>query len=314
MDLNRPFGDRVDNDGNSIIDDLFESNDDDYYQPVPGGNEGWQITRGWLPAGFLESRQPGPALPALRARQLYAYHLFNLLESLQETFAFIYPRPSPNPEMLDPGSRLFAIESDDADETDADETDADETDADRAKPPVGLDAALASNVARQRLHTRRVLAQWAVNIVDFLDADAIMTPFRYPISTDDHEPDVGSRRVVWGCEYPDLIITETLAFHDRGIADTDKDDGSGKTTNPPPPRFRMMTSTKSGCRKDLCLSNCTPPAIRIFPSRPPSFSRMESSWMLAGLPRQIRSAGPPYGESRSPVASPVPCCRTIPSG
>ena len=72
--------------------------------------------------------------------------------------------------------------------------------------------------------TRRELAQWAVNVVDYIDADAIMTPFRY---ADGIEED----NVVWGCENPDLIITETLAFHDRAIADTDEDDGPDDNTN-----------------------------------------------------------------------------------
>ena len=43
-----------------------------------------------------------------------------------------------------------------------------------------------------------------------------MTPYRY-------EDGNADEYVVWGCEQPDLIITETLAFHDRGIADTTED-------------------------------------------------------------------------------------------
>ena len=38
----------------------------------------------------------------------------------------------------------------------------------------------------------------------------------------------GDRRVVWGSEYPELIITETLAMHDRRVIDSDKDDGPGE--------------------------------------------------------------------------------------
>lgn len=73
----------------------------------------------------------------------------------------------------------------------------------------------------------RSLAQWAINIVDFLDGDAVMTPFRYNPSG------VGDQFVVWGCEQPDLIITETLAFHDRSIADTAHDDYKPTPTAPP---------------------------------------------------------------------------------
>ncbi|MBN2023001.1 MAG: hypothetical protein JW809_09415 [Pirellulales bacterium] len=89
----------------------------------------------------------------------------------------------------------------------------------------------------------RQVAQWAVNVVDFRDRDAIMTPFEYdidpfhdndgspnntwdvdgvvdrdpkPAATDD---DQAHRGLVWGGERPELLITETLAFHDRRTED-----------------------------------------------------------------------------------------------
>ena len=77
----------------------------------------------------------------------------------------------------------------------------------------------------------RLLAQWAVNAVDFRDADSAMTRFPYdsepfkvkrtmpanPQSGDivkqvfAWEPDDG---VVWGMEQPELLLTESLATHD----------------------------------------------------------------------------------------------------
>ncbi|MCX7424456.1 MAG: hypothetical protein NTW96_02270 [Planctomycetia bacterium] len=91
----------------------------------------------------------------------------------------------------------------------------------------------------EKADARRV-AQWAVNIVDFRDRDAIMTPFEYDIepfdatgwnvdgvigapSTDDTAP---YRGLVWGCERPELLITETLAFHDRRTEDLPADGGT----------------------------------------------------------------------------------------
>jgi len=88
-------------------------------------------------------------------------------------------------------------------------------------------------------------AQWAVNAVDFRDRDAIMTPFEFdlfpftdeggdpsPWDVDgkldlDDEAAAPHRGLVWGMEAPDLLITETLAFHDKRVADTDQEGGGG---------------------------------------------------------------------------------------
>jgi len=111
----------------------------------------------------------------------------------------------------------------------------------------------------------RLIAQWAVNVVDFRDRDSIMTPFEYdihPFKNDDYNSSTGDdpipgcwdvdgvveeaavwglpnrnsltppfdddktdyRGLVWGCERPELLITETLAFHDRRTEDLDSGD------------------------------------------------------------------------------------------
>ncbi len=105
----------------------------------------------------------------------------------------------------------------------------------------------------------RAIAQWAVNVVDYRDSDSIMTPFEfdvYPfaannawnpgqlidtwdvdndISTDDDGLPTIYRGVVWGCERPELLITETLAFHDKGTVDTKLDSSGQFSTQHDPP-------------------------------------------------------------------------------
>ncbi len=80
----------------------------------------------------------------------------------------------------------------------------------------------------------RKIAQWAVNAVDAMDPDGVMTAFEYDVnpwngwSVDGilgTEDDVDrfnfpERRVVWGSEQPDMVITETLATHDRRVHDS----------------------------------------------------------------------------------------------
>ncbi len=72
------------------------------------------------------------------------------------------------------------------------------------------------------------LAQWAVNVVDFRDHDNIMTRFEFdaePFDQAGWEPQGPHGGVVYGCEMPVLLITETLAFHSRRVVDSANDDG-----------------------------------------------------------------------------------------
>ena len=120
------------------------------------------------------------------------------------------------------------------------------------KPDVDLDDPTQPlrNLKRRRELTARRIAQWAINVVDFRDSNAIMTPFEYDVDPfngwqqmdgDPTTPDIpdppapgfqNERRVVWGAEYPDLLITESAAFHDVRMKDT-KWDTSGKKTDDP---------------------------------------------------------------------------------
>ena len=55
----------------------------------------------------------------------------------------------------------------------------------------------------------KAMAQWAVNVVDFRDADSVCTH----LQVDGFN--------VWGCERPELLITETFAFHARMTEDSE---------------------------------------------------------------------------------------------
>ena len=111
---------------------------------------------------------------------------------------------------------------------------------------------IAPSLANARMRATAI-AQWAVNVVDFRDADAAMTRFEFdilpfgcgtnggttarpaywaPDRIDQSVNGVSNKTyvgVVWGMEMPELLLSETLSFHDRKARDTDLD-LSGKTT------------------------------------------------------------------------------------
>jgi hypothetical protein len=65
------------------------------------------------------------------------------------------------------------------------------------------------------------LAQWAVNVVDFRDDDSIMTPFDYDETFAAGSTSWNVSKRVWGAERPEILLTESLAWHDRKTDDTD---------------------------------------------------------------------------------------------
>jgi hypothetical protein len=105
-------------------------------------------------------------------------------------------------------------------------------------PQYDYDDSLDADTNPSAAETARALAQWAINVVDFRDADCIMTPFNYDPNpfdgwTDANNgiPDQNNPNIVWGCERPELLITETIAGHDRRTEDTDLDEPDKKKTD-----------------------------------------------------------------------------------
>ena len=94
----------------------------------------------------------------------------------------------------------------------------------------------ALSATEKKEELRRRIAQWAINTVDMRDSDAIMTPFEYdPNPFDGWDVDGNpqtvetNRELVFGMEYPDLILTEAIAFHDKRLKDTKHDSGDQNT-------------------------------------------------------------------------------------
>lgn len=118
---------------------------------------------------------------------------------------------------------------------------------------------------RETLRRRIAIAQWAVNAVDFMDADSSFTPFEFDINpfngwhvdgalatrpngtgglevgfenpvTDPFDTGAGpqnERFVVWGLERPDVLLTEAIGFHEhRSHLDTGNDARQGHMPNP----------------------------------------------------------------------------------
>lgn len=115
-------------------------------------------------------------------------------------------------------------------------------------PGLKFDPSTASNADKLNHEIRQQrIAQWAVNAVDFMDADNVMTCFEYDVYIGKNESGQygwdtnadgilrasdltagGDLRVVWGVEQPALLLTEAFAWHDRRVRDSKYDDGVKK--------------------------------------------------------------------------------------
>lgn len=190
MNLNRPFGDGRDTNGNGIVDE---------HAAVPAASEAAipeviQTAMGNVPVDNNNNGIVGDP-NEYQARQIFGRQLYTLMMTL-------LPLSAPN-----------NINS----------------------PVIALDFDGDGNPTSEE--TAFVVAQWVANVIDFRDADAIMTPFEFdldpftgPDLTLDGNPatdEGGDRRLVWGTERPELLITEATAWHDRRTEDLPEDGGQG---------------------------------------------------------------------------------------
>ncbi len=228
MDLNRPFGNGRDDNGNGVIDEPGEGMQEAVVGPdrsfanpnrppllawFDPDNDGYGIQAGSY-AGTTINPNSGTArlqndLGDGQARQVYAKHLYALMMLLVD-YEFY--------------------------------------DTDGWNDTTG---------ANTRLEVARRIAQWVVNVVDFRDRDSIMTGFEFdldPFTDDVPDPnnspwdvdgdlttDEGAnvREVLWGCERPELLITETISTHERRTAD--ESIGGLRSDNPnPDPHYDQM--------------------------------------------------------------------------
>ncbi|MBB3204578.1 hypothetical protein FHS27_000342 [Rhodopirellula rubra] len=67
----------------------------------------------------------------------------------------------------------------------------------------------------------RRIAQWAVNVIDYRDPDSVMTRFVFdPDPFDGWNPGPPTaQNTVWGVERPELVFSESAAYHDVRVTD-----------------------------------------------------------------------------------------------
>ena len=235
MDLNRPFGNGQDDNGNGMIDEPAESD----------------VTVG---------------------KQRFARDLYVLMMLLMNEEYLVEPDPSSaNDEFLQ--NEIYRdnnVNIDDKEET-----------------------------LFRKLTARRI-AQWAINCADFRDADAIMTPFEYDETPfdgwdvdEDPSTDEGpTRGLVWGAERPELLITETFAYHDRRCTDeVESDLGSPDLDHE---KLETDTDPDEGPGLDDDLD-------QLYQPRGALFVELYNPWTSADQPpAEFYTAHPDFGGTKTP--------------
>ncbi len=187
FDINRPFGNGADDNNDGVVDDPYEAYAGETSVSQAPFNTAFSqsgdITFDLNGDGSIDNNELKYARSM--ARQIFARHLFCLMLVLTDN--------GYNPVTVEDGSLT---------------------------------------PDQQRELTIRRLAQYAINVVDARDSDSVMSAFEYDVNpfdgwnvdgnvaTNENNGTYDQRRVVWGLEAPDLLITETTAFHNKRIKDT----------------------------------------------------------------------------------------------
>ena len=208
FDINRPFGNGFDDDADGIVDEPDEYN----------------VAEGAIPEPLLTPQGERVSVDAdgdglvrrgvqegIRVRQKFARDLYMLVllttEAVDRDGDGEIIREFPTN-----GSGQFRLDGGD----------------------FNFDFSGGGNVQQNRIGFRSLVAQWAINVADFRDPDSIMTPFEVdlnPYNGWDVDGDIDSatqedpsfRRVFWGTERPELLLTECAAFHDTRTENLDTD-------------------------------------------------------------------------------------------
>ena len=326
LDLNRPLGNGVDDDDDNYLDNEA-TNGDVMWSAIavtPSSAPFLPLSGPFMDANndgiFKGSSTESPSLADTSdglARQLLARHLYVLAWSVVDPTQF-YPTQPGTPPLVSSRDALAPLVNSSLTPKYA-----------TASPPYTPPAAV--DLLKARAAIARRLAQWAVNMVDFRDRDSVMTGFEYdvdpfndvnsdgfPWDVDDDlsttsdpaatappsTPAVSARGVVWGCERPELLITETLAVHDRRTQDTASDtENENKTTTDPAPKDTDFDQTYRPVGTLLVelfapWNQTEMPAPELYD--PPASGT--NRWKLDLARRNhVASVGPPFTTDGSPI-------------
>lgn len=220
LDVNRPFGNGVDDNGNGVIDEpietvvLLDSSDNPRYD-----SNNNPITQETIDAGNPQRRGAFAVHSDLSAETPPEEILPEAYQGINPNYSLgdvdtVTGLPTDPRQLL--ARHLYVLMMALA----------------RDATFAGFDPAIAiPDIQRDDYRARRI-AQWAVNVIDYRDSDSIMTRFHYdptPFDADGWNPPPDPQYVVWGVEQPELIFSESLAMHDVRVRDTSLDTDGGET-------------------------------------------------------------------------------------